>query len=255
MKNFKLNIRSEVKVAVAIAGLFLLIAFGERKQSDVVCKNIVVELENTNENHFIDEADVLKIMESSGIPIMGKSIDRINLRALEHKLVSDKHIERAEIFGDVKGNVAVSIKLRRPIARLVRSNGPDAYIAEDGAVMETSDKYSARILLISGAVVDKLIDKGDLISAEEGESIMKMIKYINKDPFWKAQVAQLDFNNSGKVFIYPQVTGQVVEFGRLENIEIKFRKLMVFYKEILPQMGWTKYDRVNVEYEGQVIAE
>ena len=255
MKKFRVNIRSEVKVAVAIAGLFMLIAFGERKQSDVVCKNIVVELENTNENHFIDEADVLKILESSGISIIGKSIDRINFRALEHKLESDKHIERAEIFGDVKGNVAVNIKVRRPIARLVRSNGPDAYIAEDGAVMETSDKYSARILLISGAVVSKLIDKGDLLDTEDGESIMQMIKYINKDPFWKAQVAQLDFNNSAKVFIYPQVTGQVVEFGKLENIEIKFKKLMVFYKEILPQMGWTKYDRVNVEYEGQVIAE
>ncbi|HCM77420.1 MAG TPA: cell division protein FtsQ, partial [Cytophagales bacterium] len=72
---------------------------------------------------------------------------------------------------------------------------------------------------------------------------------------WKAQIAQLDFNKAGKIFIYPQVTGQIVEFGLPENFETKFQKLMVFYKEILPQMGWTKYERVNVEYEGQVIAE
>jgi cell division protein FtsQ len=30
---------------------------------------------------------------------------------------------------------------------------------------------------------------------------------------------------------------------------------MIFYKEILPQRGWTRYERVNLEYDGQIIAE
>ncbi|MEP2667702.1 MAG: cell division protein FtsQ [Cyclobacteriaceae bacterium] len=252
---FKWNIRTEVKIAVAVVGLSLLIAFSERKQSGVVCKNIVVDLENTNENHFLEEADVLKIIESSGQTIIGKSIEEINLRALEAKLEQDKHISSAEMFGDVKGNLTVNVTLRRPIARLIRTDGPDAYVAEDGKVMETSEKYSARIILVSGDIVKKMINNGDLNTTEEGMELMAMIEYINKDKFWKAQVAQLDFNRSGKVFIYPQVTGQVVEFGLPKDIELKFQKLMIFYKEILPQMGWTKYDRVNVEFEGQVIAE
>lgn len=251
----KWNIRTEAKIAIAVVGLSLLIAFSERKQSGVVCKNIVVDMENTNENHFLEEADILKIIESSGQTIIGKSIEEINLRALEAKLEQDKHISSAEMFGDVKGNLTVNVTLRRPIARLVRTDGPDAYVAEDGKVMETSEKYSARIILVSGDIVKKLINNGDLNSTKEGMELMAMIEYINKDKFWKAQVAQLDFSKSGKVFIYPQVTGQVVEFGLPEDIELKFKKLMIFYKEILPQMGWTKYDRVNVEFEGQVIAE
>lgn len=251
----KWNIRAEVKIAIAIIGLSLLIAFSERKQNGVVCKNIVVDLENTNENHFLEEADILNIIESSGQTIIGKNIEEINLRALESKLEQDKHISSAEMFGDVKGNLTVNVTLRRPIARLVRTDGPDAYVGEDGKVMETSQKYSARIILVSGDIVNKLITKGDLNATEEGLELMAMIEYVNNDKFWKAQVAQLDFNKSGKVFIYPQVTGQVVEFGWPVNIEVKFQKLMIFYKEILPQMGWTKYDRVNVEFEGQVIAE
>jgi len=51
------------------------------------------------------------------------------------------------------------------------------------------------------------------------------------------------------------VTGQLVEFGAPEDYEAKFSKLMVFYKEILPQKGWTKYERVNLKFEGQVIAQ
>lgn len=252
---FKFQVRHEIKIAVALAGLFFLIAFSERKQSGVVCKNIVVELENTHENHFIDEADILKIIEGSGEAIIGKRIGELDLRTLEYKLESDKHILQAEIFGDIKGNVAVNVKLRRPIARLVRHDGPDAYIAEDGKIMSTSEKYAARILLITGSHIKELIDSGDLYTTEFGTHLMETIEYINDDSFWKAQVAQLDIMPSEQVMIYPQVTGQLVEFGTLENIDSKFRKLMIFYKEILPQRGWTKYNRVNVAYEGQVIAE
>ena len=82
-----------------------------------------------------------------------------------------------------------------------------------------------------------------------------MIEFITEDPFWKAQITQMDINQKGDITIYPQVTGQVVEFGSPANYEQKFSKLMVFYKEVLPQRGWTKYERVNLKYDGQVIAQ
>ncbi|MEQ8303788.1 MAG: cell division protein FtsQ [Cyclobacteriaceae bacterium] len=252
---WSLKIRTEVKIVVALVGVSLLIAFGERKQNGIVCSNIVIELENAHENHFIDEADVLNILENSGQSIIGTSIDRLNLNILESQLKSDKHILDAELYGDVKGNLMVNVDLRRPIARLVRNDGPDAYIAEDGVVMSMSDKFSSRVLLITGAIVKPLIEAGDLYATEDGIKLMEMIHFINEDEFWKAQIAQVDFDSKGKAEIYPQMTGQLVEFGRLEDIEVKFKKLLIFYKEILPQRGWTKYDRVNVEFEGQVIAE
>jgi cell division protein FtsQ len=55
--------------------------------------------------------------------------------------------------------------------------------------------------------------------------------------------------------MFPQVGGQLIEFGKPENLELKFKKLRIFYKEILPEKGWNAYERVNLEYEGQIIAE
>ena len=250
----KFSIRKEIKVAVAILGLSFLIAFSERKQGGAVCKDIVVELDNLSENHFLDEADVLQLVEGSGEPVKGVGINRIKLKEIEKKLKYDKHILDAELFGDLKGNLIVNVELRRPIARIVQNDAPDAYIAEDGVIMPISEKYTARVVLISGAV-KQLLESEDLNRTEEGKQLMAMIEFINADPFWKAQVAQLDIQKNGKVVIYPQVTGQLVEFGKPENLEVKFKKLMVFYKEILPTRGWTRYERVNLEYEGQVVAE
>ncbi len=252
---WKLNIRNEVKVAAALIGVSFLIAFGERKQGGSVCKDIVIELDNLNENHFLDEADVMKLVENSGQSIKGTGIDRINLKEIESKLKYDKHILDAQLFGDLKGNLIVNVELRRPIARIVQQDAPDAYIAQDGVVMPVSEKYTSRVMLLSGPFVKKLLEMEDLKRTEAGNQILDMIEFINDDKFWKAQVAQMDINTEGKITIYPQVTGQKIEFGIAEDIENKFRKLMIFYKKILPQRGWTKYERVNLEYEGQVIAE
>jgi cell division protein FtsQ len=239
---------------MVLLGLSFLIAFAERKQGGSVCKNISVEINNLNENHFLDEADVLQLVEGSGETIKGIGIDRINLKQIEKKLKYDKHILDAELFGDLKGNLIVNVELRRPIARIVQKDAPDAYIAKDGVIMPVSEKYTSRVVLISG-YVKPLLESEDLNKTEEGKQLMEMIEYVNADRFWSAQVAQLDIERDGKINIFPQVTGQRVEFGRAENIETKFKKLMIFYKEILPTRGWTKYERVNLEYEGQVIAE
>jgi cell division protein FtsQ len=251
----KLNIRTEIKVVAALLGVSFLIAFSERKQGGSVCNSIVIELDNGHENHFLDEADVLKLVENSGQAIKGTGIDRINLKEIEGKLKYDKHILDAQLFGDLKGNLIVNVELRRPIARIVQQDAPDAYIAEDGTVMPVSEKYTARVLLLSGPFVKKLLESENLNKIEEGKQILEMIEFINNDKFWKAQVAQLDISGDGRISIFPQVTNQKVEFGKPENIETKFRKLMIFYKMILPQRGWTRYERVNLEYEGQVIAE
>ncbi|MBP9927100.1 MAG: cell division protein FtsQ [Cyclobacteriaceae bacterium] len=252
---WKLDIRKEIKVAVALLAISFLIAFSSRKQDGIVCKDIVIDLENIRENHFLDEADVLKLVEGSGQKIIGTSLDYINLKSIETKLKYDKHILDAELFGDLKGNLIVSVELRRPIARIVRENAPDAYIAEDGVIMPVSEKYSSRVVLISGGFTNQLIESEDLTKLEEGKQLLDMIEFISDDKFWKAQVAQIDINSQGKITILPQITGQRVEFGKAEGYEAKFKKLMIFYKEILPQRGWTRYERVNLEYDGQIIAE
>ena len=251
----KINIRQEIRIGAALLGLSFLIAFSERKQGGALCKDVVVELQNIQDNHFLDEADILRLVETSGQPVKGTNINRIDLKAIETKLKYDKHIREAELYGDLKGNLIVTVALRRPIARIVQDNAPDAYISEEGIIMSVSDKFSSRVMVISGKYVKQLLEKGDLTKFEEGKKLMEMLTFIQEEPFWKAQIAQMDISSRGEITIYPQVTGQLVEFGTPQNFELKLRKLMVFYKEVLPQKGWTKYERVNLKYEGQVIAE
>lgn len=84
---------------------------------------------------------------------------------------------------------------------------------------------------------------------------MAMLEMIREDEFWKAQITELDLDGKASVTLFPLVGNEKIEFGKPDNLEVKFKKLKIFYKEILPRVGWNKYHRVNLEYEGQIVAE
>lgn len=249
------NIKRELKITAILAVVFALIAFSERKQGSVAVKDIVIRIGNIEGNQFIDETDIIDLMQLDEENLKGASLEKINLKQIEKRIRMNRFIDDAQLYSDLKGNLVVKATLRRPVARLVRNDGPDGYIAEDGTVMPVSDKFTTRVVLISGSYIRGLLQLENLNKMEETQKLMTMLDIIREDEFWRAQIAQLDIDSKGNITIFPQVGGQVIEFGKAENLETKFRKLRIFYKEILPQRGWNTYKRVNLEYEGQIIAE
>ena len=249
------NIKRELKITAALAVLFFFIAFSERKQGTVSVKDIIIKVENANENQFLDEKDIIRLMQLDEENLKGASLDRLNLKDIEKRIKSHRFVEDAELYSDLEGNLVVKAILRRPIARIVRSEGSDGYIAEDGTIMPVSDKFTTRVVLVSGLFTNQLMQVENLYKIEGGKELMDMLTIIRENDFWRAQIAQLDIDSKSRINLFPQVGGQTIEFGKPENLEAKFKKLRIFYKEILPRQGWNTYERVNLEYEGQIIAE
>ena len=51
----------------------------------------------------------------------------------------------------------------------------------------------------------------------------------------------------------PQITKQKIYFGNTNDMEIKFKKLELFYKNILPTKGWNYYESVNLKFKNQIV--
>lgn len=255
MKFKKINIRHELKIAAVLVVVFGLIAFTERMKGEIAVRDIIIKIGNVHENHYMDEQDIIELMQLDQKVLVGASIQTLNFREIENRIKNDPFIKDAELYSDLKGNLTVRAELRRPIARLVRNDGPDGYIAEDGTIMPVSEKFTSRVVLLSGSYVPALLKMENILNSEEGKALMGLINMIREDDFWRAQIAQLDINSKMKITIFSQVGDEQIEFGKPENLEMKFKKLRIFYKEILPRVGWNKYNRVNLEYEGQIVAE
>jgi cell division protein FtsQ len=251
----KFNVRRELKILAAVLVVVSIIAFTEHRQSDVAIKDLSVKIKNSANNHFLEESDVMELMDLNMQSLRGASSDRIKLKDIEKKIKKDPFIETAEMYTDLRGTLIVSVELRRPIARIVRNDGPDGYIAEDGTVMPVSERFTARVVLVSGSYVPALLRQTNLNNSVEGTQLMNLIKTLREDEFWSAQIAQIDIDSKGKITLLPQVGDVKVEFGKPVDEKTKLKKLMIFYKEILPRVGWNKYKRVNLEFDGQLVAE
>lgn len=251
----KFNVKRELKIVAALLVVLVFIAFTERKHEEFAIRDVVVKIENGVDNHFLDESDVLGLMRVDVENIRGAKTSEINLKAIEAKIKKDPFIKQADLYTDLKGNLIASIALRRPIARIIRADGPDGYIAEDGTVMPVSEKFTARVLLISGAYTRKILEQSNINSTEEGAELLKLIRVLKEDDFWSAQIAQMDIDAKGRLTLFPQVGDERIEFGRTDNQSAKLKKLKIYYKEIVPKAGWNKYKRVSLQYDGQIVAE
>ncbi|MCF6359649.1 MAG: cell division protein FtsQ [Cyclobacteriaceae bacterium] len=251
--------RKHIKTISWVAGVLLisvlLIGFESAKSNSKVCNDIIITIDNQLENHFVDDNDILDLITSNGTAIIeGAHFSRLNLREIEQRLTAEAFLNKAEIYVDHAGNMMVHVGLRKPMARVVRYNGPDAYIGEDGQILPVSSKYSRRAIIITGEESKELSEQ---VNITEGAyaNLYKLIQYIVADEFLKAQIAQIKLLENGEVILYPQVTKQYIEFGKIEDIEKKFKKLRLFYDKILPRNGWNSYSRVNLKYKNQIICE
>lgn len=232
-----------------------LIGFASSEHDGKICNDVIVTIDNQLNNHYIDELDVLQLVNDNGATaIIGESYGRINIRSIEERVKNEPYIRDAQLFRDHSGNLVVNVEQRRPVARIIRSDGPDAYIADDGALLPVSDKFSSRVVLISGNGM-KALSESESLTEGEDNSLFELINYINHDEFLKAQIAQIHFKNENEIILYPQMTKQFIEFGGIEDMDAKFKKLMIFYEQILPRKGWNVYKKVNLKYKDQIICE
>jgi cell division protein FtsQ len=60
-------------------------------------------------------------------------------------------------------------------------------------------------------------------------------------------------DNNDEIDLIPRLGNNIVHLGTAENFEGKLRNLETFYKEVLPETGWNKYDLINLEFKDQIV--
>ncbi|WP_424963715.1 cell division protein FtsQ/DivIB [Ekhidna sp.] len=240
----------------SFSGLLLisLIAFAGIKNNGREIEDVKVEILDQEGIFFTDQLEVVDLMtDKSADYVVGVEMGDIDPKTLEERVETNPFVKDAQVYRDLKGNLQVKVEQSKPIARLFIDGKKDRYIDEDGRVLPINAKHTARVPLMETEF--EFIWERNLNESKFGKQVFELLTFIEKDEFWKAQIAHVIIKKDGEIELYPQVTKQVVEFGKPEDLERKFSKLMTFYKEILPKKGWNTYDRVNLKFENQIICE
>ena len=230
----------------------------ESKLGTQRCNNLIISIEGDSITHFLNQTDVQMLLtENGGDPLMGSRLDDVNLGDLESRVRKNKLIKKCQVFRDLRGNIIVDVEQEIPLARWINTsdngeweNSDGFYINDEGLSFPLSESFSARTLLVTGAYF-KDIKK---LKTEKGQQLMELMRFLNTDSFWKAQVAELDADKSGEIHLYTVFGDQKIEFGTADGFEAKFNKLRLFYDKVLSK-DWSRYSKISIKFQDQIVCE
>lgn len=250
---------------IGLSGLMVSLAFATKKEKAIVAENMSISIANTEENSFIDETDVKEFFNERKDSILNAQLKNINVNELEKALNSHPAIENADVAVDINGDVNVNVTQRTPIVRVLNLDGESYYIDNNSKLMPLNDKYTARVLVASGYIMEpyaqryefsaKQIKANELFSKVSLlDDIYTMSEYIIKDSVLNSLIHQINVTKEHELELYPTIGNQKIVFGDAVDIEEKFNKLKLFYTEGLNKTdGWNKYSTINIKYKNQVV--
>lgn len=253
-----IRLRREVKIILGVLSfvlvLLLIIGFTDLRNASKPVNDVIVNIQDQDGSYFTDQQEVMSLMNASSTDyVLGSTVGSLDLKELELRVEANPFVKDAQIYRDLKGNLIVNITQAKPIARIVKRQGRDFYIDEDGRLLPAHAKQTARVPIIE---LERAFSwEANLTETEYGTKILDLLRYINEDPFWHAQIAEIVIERDGELVLLPQVTKQEVKFGMPEDVETKFKKLRVFYTQILPNKGWNTYSMVNLKFKDQIVCE
>jgi len=252
-KSFALT--KELQLALFLVVSFGLFGFANAKYADRICKKVVVTITNDSLYQFVSTEDIRELLaEGNHAAYAGIQINKINLHAIESKLEENAYTANAEVSLDATGNLIVSATQKKPLARLYNDDGTDFFVDAEGRLFPENKEYSPRVLLIFGMPWAWQVNK-DMNEMPEGKAFTELLSLIEKDAFWRAQIAEIWINYKGELTLMPQVGNQIIEFGTTANSSNKLKKLSAFYKQIVDKAGWNKYRKVSVKFKNQIVCE
>ena len=247
-----LKFKKWIWFAVLTIVLLSLVVFAENIHRLQKCKKINIVIEGNNESRLITPQEIYSLIAPNVVESPeGKPFDRISFKKIENRVRTNRLVKNCQVHRDLSGELTVDIEEHTPIARIVSNNRPNDYVTDTGELIGISPHYTVRSLLLSG----NYFELTHSLKGEKNKPILDLINTINNDVFWKAQITQLIIEKDGGIILIPEIGNHQIEFGMGIEIEAKFNKLKLLYKEILPSKGWDKYKKISVKYRNQIVCE
>lgn len=260
MKKFK-NIAI---VTFSVLMILALLGLAEANKRDLKFNDLKVSIDVSAGNYFVDEVDIESQVFAKGYQKGKEPIMNVDLRKLETQFDAMPSVKKAEVYSTLNGMLHVDIKQRTPIARIFTRTS-SFYLDKAGYVMPLSDKYTAKVPVVNGALnIDYSVIAGLNFAAPN--ELMKvnyesrklheaylLAKKFKEVPFWDAQFKQIYFKEDGDIELIPAVGNHVIIIDGADRIDESLTKLMILYKEGLSKTGWNNYREINLKYKDQIV--
>ena len=256
---------------VIIIGCFVLYAILSKGQK---YEKIIYQIEYPSDTLF-SEDQLAQYVQKNCISVVGKPFDSVNLTEFEKIVDKYPYLEDADVINN-RGTLIIKAKQEKIIAKIFNQNNEPFLLAESGKLVPSSNNTAGRIVVANGSILYKYVENYRVKETKDTSkaktntpkyqntlySIWRMARFIENDPFWKAEIGQIYINEKQEIELIPTVGEHVVLFGRIKQqedadavIAERFSNLKNIYVHGFRITGWDKYKTINLKFGAEVPCE
>lgn len=231
--------------------LIVLLVAASTERSSRVCRGVKIIIQSKEDIRYIQEQDVMEVITNSNPRgINGVFIHDIDLRRKEELLEKNLWIRNADLYFDHQDRLQVFIEQRVPVARVFSIDGQTCYIDEEGLRLPFSLHQIATVpVFTSFPVLEDGKTRADSLLQMR---VRDMGVYMIRHPFWMAQIDQIDIKGN-ELILVPKIGKHEILFGEGVAIDQKFKRLSLFYRQVMKKTGWNFYKQLDLRFDKLLI--
>ena len=219
--------------------IFLLSFTSKRNENRKLKKSVILFVGNTEP--FVKQETVNKLLIENNEGV--SSIQKVNLdlNKLEKNLNAQEMIEKSDVYVSIDGVLKAVVRQKTPIARIFDNEG-SFYIDYEGNRMPLSTNFTARVPLVSGG-----------INKNNNEDLAQLLRIIHDDPFLKKNIIGIEIMPNGSLKMHNRNFDFQIDFGKLINMEHKFKNYKAFFQKAVLDSSLYKYKKIDLRFTEQVV--
>lgn len=251
--------------AALVAGAVVLMSFANKSHNLQRCTGITVTVDYHEGEHMVTPEILKSQLQKEFGKFENKLLGDISVDQINDFLRKNQYLDESDVHLSVEGQLVANVTQCNPVLRVTTIDNKNYYIDRNGKIMLADPKYPVRVVVANG-----FIGLGNRPQGKNLESFFKAKKKIApellnldkafkislalaNDSVMKALTEQIYILADGEVTILTKTGNHKVVLGDATDLEEKFAKLLTFYKQGLPKVGWAKYKSINLTYKNQVI--
>lgn len=247
------------------AVIFLLF-YTQSHLRKLTVKETSIHIDVEGENSFLTEEELKSRLQRNNLIFVNQKAEQVNLEKIEQFIQNMEEVKNVKVFLTWDASLEIDVKLRRPIAHVFNLHGENFFLDADGYKISGGTAHTARVLVVTGEIPDRyssesvneIINNDSLKTILKLDDVYRISNYVCNDPLMQSLIGQIHRKNNGDFVLVPLVGDQTVVFGTAHSdkeVEGKFEKLKIFYKEAMPYEGWNKYREISLKYDKQIVCK
>ena len=236
-----------------LAGVVTLLVSAIKNENSILCKKVEIKLIDNKAYKMLDEGEIFSSLwpeEKNGFRY-GKNPSLFDLRKLEKRLEKNPWVFSSDFYLDQHRTLHVDVQQRTPLARGFTPDGNSFFIDKSYSILPVKSND-----VISLPVFTNFYINPATATAKDSAMLKRIIslsEFIILDSFWMAQVETINISSDGTFELTTQVGDQNILLGERDDWMNVFAKLKVLYQHLSRENGWSKYEKIDLQFKDQVV--